>query len=104
MVEPFQNRIQLWSVVNMAAKTLSHKVGNVLYTRLMASNEELSCSLRQLFYFQKEGAWIKSTFFIRPVKISSNTVEPAYNDIGLCGTSAIMSDILWYQFIPHYQP
>jgi hypothetical protein len=33
-IEPFQKRIQLWSFVNMAAKTqLSHKVGNVLNMR-----------------------------------------------------------------------
>jgi hypothetical protein len=29
------------------------------------------------------------------------TVEPVYNDIGLCDTSCIVSDILWYQLIPH---
>jgi len=31
----------------------------------------------------------------------SITVEPGYNDIGLCDTSSIPSDILWYQLIPH---
>jgi hypothetical protein len=30
------------------------------------------------------------------------TVEPVYNDIGLYGTSSIMSDILCYQLIPHW--
>ena len=30
-----------------------------------------------------------------------STVEPVYNDIGLCDTSYITSDILWYQLIPH---
>ena len=30
------------------------------------------------------------------------TVEPVYNDIGLCDTSSITSDILWYQLIHHY--
>jgi len=29
-----------------------------------------------------------------------DTVEPGYNDIGLCDTSSITSDILWYQLIP----
>ena len=29
-----------------------------------------------------------------------STVEPAYN-IGLCNTSPITTDILWYQLIPH---
>ena len=29
------------------------------------------------------------------------TVELGYNDIGLCDTSSIASDILWYQLIPH---
>jgi hypothetical protein len=28
-------------------------------------------------------------------------VEPGYNDIGLCDTLSIASDILWYQLIPH---
>jgi len=28
-------------------------------------------------------------------------VEPVYNDRGLCDTSPIASDILWYQLIPH---
>jgi len=27
------------------------------------------------------------------------TVEPRYNDIGLCDTSYTASDILWYQLI-----
>jgi hypothetical protein len=33
-----------------------------------------------------------------------NTVELGYNDIGLCDTSSIASDILWYQLTPHRQP
>jgi len=34
MIGPFQNRIEWWSVVNMAANTqLSPKVGNVLNIR-----------------------------------------------------------------------
>jgi len=28
--------------------------------------------------------------------------RPGYNDIGLCGTSSITSDILWYQLIPRF--
>ena len=28
------------------------------------------------------------------------TVEPGYNDTGLCDTASIASDILWYQLIP----
>jgi len=24
-----------------------------------------------------------------------------YNDIGLCDTSSVVSDILWYRLIPH---
>ena len=28
-------------------------------------------------------------------------VEAGYNDIGLYDTSSIVSDILWYQLIPH---
>jgi hypothetical protein len=35
------------------------------------------------------------------IKDEENTVEPGYNDIGLCDTSSIASDILWYQLIPH---
>jgi hypothetical protein len=31
-----------------------------------------------------------------------NTVEPGYNDIGLCDISSITSAILWYQLIPHF--
>ena len=29
------------------------------------------------------------------------TVEPGYNDVGLCDTSPVVSDTLWYQLIPH---
>jgi len=36
-------------------------------------------------------------FSSRPV----HTMEPGYNDIGLCDTSSIASDILWCQLIPH---
>jgi hypothetical protein len=28
---------------------------------------------------------------------TANTVEPGYNDIGLCDTSSIASDFLWCQ-------
>jgi hypothetical protein len=28
-------------------------------------------------------------------------VEPGYNGIGLCDTSSVASDILWYQLNPH---
>jgi hypothetical protein len=31
----------------------------------------------------------------------SHTVEICYNDIGLCDTSSIASNIPWYQLIPH---
>jgi hypothetical protein len=30
--------------------------------------------------------------------------KPSYNDIGLCDTSSVASDILWDQLIPHYEP
>jgi len=33
--------------------------------------------------------------------ICVNTVEPGYDEIGLCVTSSIESDILWYQLILH---
>jgi len=35
---------------------------------------------------------------------ATSTVEPAYNDIGLCDTSLIASDILWYQLGSQCQP
>jgi len=31
-----------------------------------------------------------------------STDEPGYNDIGLCNTSSIATDILWYQLVPRY--
>jgi hypothetical protein len=33
------------------------------------------------------------------VCVCTHTVEPGYNDIGLCDTSSVASDILWYQLI-----
>jgi hypothetical protein len=33
-----------------------------------------------------------------------NTVEPGYNDIGLCNTSYITLDVLGYQLITCRQP
>jgi hypothetical protein len=38
---------------------------------------------------------------LRDLYSSPNTGEPGYNDTGLCDTSSIASDILWYQLIPH---
>ena len=35
------------------------------------------------------------------VTILATVVEPGYNDIGLCDTPSITSDILWYKLIPH---
>ena len=34
----------------------------------------------------------------------TSTVEPAYNGIGLCDTSLIVSDILWCQLRSQCQP
>jgi hypothetical protein len=31
-----------------------------------------------------------------------NAVEPGYNDIGLCDTSSIAPDILWYKLISEF--
>jgi len=31
-------------------------------------------------------------------------VEPGYNDTGLCDTSSIALDILWYRLIPRRSP
>jgi len=31
----------------------------------------------------------------------SGCSQSLYNDIGLCDTSCMTSDILWYQLIPH---
>jgi hypothetical protein len=37
-----------------------------------------------------------------PTRVNfNNTVEPGYNDVGLCETPSKASDILWYQLIPH---
>ena len=37
-----------------------------------------------------------------PMRLIKNEtkVEPSYNDTGLCHTSSIVADILWYQLIP----
>ena len=35
------------------------------------------------------------------LSLNSNTVEPGYNDVGLCDTSSITSHILRYLLIPH---
>jgi hypothetical protein len=43
----------------------------------------------------------KLTFQVNRERPIENTVEPGDNDIGLCDTSSIASDILWYQLIPH---
>jgi hypothetical protein len=46
------------------------------------------------------GTWVDGrvdkSYFV--IKISTD--EPGYN-IGLCDTSSIASDILWYRLIPH---
>jgi len=34
------------------------------------------------------------------IRNKSITVEPGYNDIGLCGISSVASDFLWYKLIP----
>jgi len=34
-------------------------------------------------------------------RLFENTVEPSYNDIGLCNTSSILSDILLHKLIPY---
>jgi hypothetical protein len=53
--------------------------------------------LESIFFVQ--AVYLKYFFFAR---YFSNTVEPGYNDIVLCDTSSIASDILWCQLIPHY--
>jgi len=41
-------------------------------------------------------AHVKHTYDDISVRINIITVEPGYNDIGLCSTSSIAPDILWY--------
>ena len=43
-----------------------------------------------------EHPYCKEMFFLL-----HNTIEPGYNDIGLCDTSSIAAYILWYQLIPY---
>jgi len=35
------------------------------------------------------------------INFIEHTVKPGYKNVGLCITSPILSDILWYQLIPH---
>jgi hypothetical protein len=44
---------------------------------------------------------ISLSFSLPSPSQDTHTAEPAYNDIGLYDTSAITSDILWRQLIPH---
>jgi hypothetical protein len=61
-----------------------------------------------MFYFKDYLPWGPlSTEESFTLEVSDNdfnsgqpTVEPGYNDIGLCDTSPITSGILWYQSIP----
>ena len=33
-------------------------------------------------------------------QVDNYAVEPGYNDVGLCESSSVASDILWHQLIP----
>jgi len=43
--------------------------------------------------------WFLNSYFV--YFTVQNTVEPGYNDTGICDTSYIAPDILSYQLIPH---
>jgi hypothetical protein len=47
-------------------------------------------------YHSTVSLWVSDT----ELQTYTRTVEPGYN-IGLCDTSSIASDILWYQLILH---
>ena len=45
-----------------------------------------------------------SSFYPEDTDLSSTfvtTIKLSYNDKGLCGTSSVVSNILWFQLIPH---
>jgi hypothetical protein len=53
------------------------------------------------FAASKETRWAVQVILQFEWHYKVHTVEPGYNDIGLCDTSSITSYILWYQLIPH---
>jgi hypothetical protein len=48
--------------------------------------------------------WIELLKTKRINQIYIFSVEPGYNDIAVCDTSSISSDILQYKLIPHCYP
>ena len=57
---------------------------------------------QQLFWAGSWAASGKIRMSGIPIRLNfKSTVEPGYNDIGLCDTPSITLDTLWYQLIPH---
>jgi hypothetical protein len=44
---------------------------------------------------------VRAQHMSRPVTSAVNKVEHGYDDIGICDTSCLASDVLWYQLVPH---
>jgi hypothetical protein len=82
----------------------------VITTSVYATLCQLSqmfCSINQFLAVNHNiillGCSVTIRFYILLLQITLNriTVEPGYNDIGLCDTSSIASDILWHQSFPN---
>jgi hypothetical protein len=71
--------------------------GNWFYGMEVDDFSTCVTSLLPLQHLRFKGPSLDLHYF----RMLQNTVEPAYNDIGLYDTSYIASDILWYQLIPH---
>jgi hypothetical protein len=78
------------------------------YSRHSSSGRLLSASWR-IIIFSFQGIFLNLFVAFRTVwhlqinliTSSTTTAETGYNNIDLCDTSPITSDILWYQFIPY---
>jgi len=71
----------------------------ILEKNLTLTSMKASHLLKLFLDIQQSSCFEISLFEYRPSDLA-NTVEPSYNNIGLCNNSSTQSDILWYQLIP----
>jgi hypothetical protein len=101
---PLHKFVQCCSIMQLPDPPDASSVPSII--SVVAQKHLTSCLSECMFHglcFKKGEGFTDSCIYrnSHPPSKQVNTVEPGYNDVGLCSTSPIESDILWYQSIPH---
>jgi hypothetical protein len=97
--------LNLWAETSPISDEQSSPINTYQYSLLVPTNAHII--LKYISAYRAPTCFGCSPYSVHgknnanPVNRFIYRVEPGYNGIGLYDTSSIVSDILWYQLIPH---